>query len=321
MKINLSNRLKDGDQERLFQELKLDPGNKEIRNALVEHNLKLVRWMAEKYHKYLSDKFEMDDLFQQGVIGLITAIEKYDPEEGSFSPYAYYWIKQSIIRNLDDNGNLIRVPSHYNQLIRDYKKTVEDLTNALEGKPTVEEIAQVMKLETKKVEEIQIVSREVLSLDMPVETEGDEGITIADTVEDESASFESRLVSKLFIEQFIKHFQPPELTELEFRIIVLTYGLTVEPVELKTISELYDIDYATARSMHTKALWKIRRSSFIRELRSRVERRVDTLTPFYKTKEYGNLSRSRGTRYSPVENLAIQREEIRERIIKEMKKK
>lgn len=321
MKINLCNQLKENDQQRLFQELRLDPGNKEIRNTLAEHNLKLVWWMAERYHKYLSDKFEIDDLFQQGVIGLMTAIDKYDPGEGSFSTYAYYWIKQSIFRNLDDTGNLIRVPSHYNQLIREYKTIVEDLARDLERKPTVEEIAQAMKLETKKVEEIQIVSREVLSLDMPVDTDGDKGLTIADTIEDEAASFENRLVSKIFIEQFINHFQPPELTELEFRIIVLTYGLKVEPVELKTISELYDMKYATARVMHAKALWKIRRSSFIKELRSRVEKSVDNLTPFYKTKEYGNLGRSRGTHYSPVENLVIKREEIRDRIIKQMKKK
>ncbi|MBV1759252.1 MAG: sigma-70 family RNA polymerase sigma factor [Dethiosulfatibacter sp.] len=146
MKINLCNQLKDSDQQRLFQKLKLDPGNKEIRNVLVKHNLRLVRWIAEKYHKYLSDKFEMDDLFQQGVIGLIMAIEKYDPEEGSFGTYASYWIKQSIIRNLDDTGSLIRIPSHYGQLIREYKKTVEDLTRDLEGKPTAEDSIGLLEL-------------------------------------------------------------------------------------------------------------------------------------------------------------------------------
>lgn len=312
MKINLCNQLKDSDQQRFFQELKLDPGNKEIRNVLVKHNLRLVRWMAEKYHKYLSDKFEMDDLFQQGVIGLITAIDKYDPTEGSFGSYAVYWIKQSIFRNLDDTGSLIRIPVHYSQLIREYSKVMEDLTRELERKPTVEEIAKMMKIDAKKVEEIQIVSREITSLDIPVGIEEADGLTLMDMIEDEESHFEDKVCGRIFIDQFL-NYSRMKLDAEQYEVIRMNLGLNCKEHSLKEISDRLNKTPSEINRIKQKGLYLIRRSKFMSDMR----RQVDELTSWIGAVDYSKPRTMSSSRASPVERLVLEREQIMKKLLRE----
>lgn len=312
MQIRLSRQLKDEDQQRLFEEFKKDRGNKEIRDTLIEHNLKLVWWMAERYRNYLSEMYEFDDLFQQGVIGLITAIDKYNPDDGAFSTYAAYWIKQSILRNLDENGRLIRIPVHFGQLINDYKKACEKLTTDLGREPTIKEIARFMRVKVKKVEQIQIVSREITSLDIVIPSEDNDNQTLAELIEDEKSQFEDEICGRVFIDQFLT-YSKKRLSLEQHEAIRLSLGLDCRMHSLKEIAVILDRKPAEIYQLKQSGLRIIRKSKFAAE----IERELDERTLFLGAMDYTRPRIKNSTISSPVERLVIKREGIRKELLKE----
>ncbi|MDP3385593.1 MAG: sigma-70 family RNA polymerase sigma factor [Eubacteriales bacterium] len=311
MQIKLKRQLKDEEQQRLFEEYRLGKG-KEVRDTLIEHNLRLVWWIAEKYKNYLSDMYEFDDLFQQGVIGLIAAIDKYDSREGTFGTYAVYWIKQSILRNLDENGRLIRIPVHFGQLINDYKKAYEKLTTDLEREPTIKEIARFMKLRVKKIEEIQIVSRETISLDAIIPSEDNENQTLADMIEDKQSQFEDEICGRVFIDQFLT-YSKKRLSFEQHEAIRLSLGLDCRMHSLKEIAVILDRTTGEIYQLKQSGLRIIRKSKFAAE----IERELDDRTLFLGAMDYTRPRIQNASISSPVERLAIKREGIRKELLKE----
>ncbi|MCW5941924.1 MAG: RNA polymerase sigma factor RpoD/SigA [Fimbriimonadaceae bacterium] len=157
-------------------------GDREARQRLIECNMRLVINVAKSYR---NRSVPLEDLIQEGAIGLMQAAERFDPDKGyRFSTYATHWIRQAIGRAIDNKSKAIRVPAHVSQCIRRVERERARLVSELGSEPTAEQLAQATGLSTKKLAALMQTSQEVLSLDMAV---GDSGnTTLGGLIRDES---------------------------------------------------------------------------------------------------------------------------------------
>ena len=160
-------------------------GDKRARQKLIEKNLKLVVSVAKKYRGY---GLPFEDLIQEGNIGLMKAVEKYDPERGfRFSTYATWWIRQVVQRAVADKGRIVRVPTHMGEKIRKLVRTQNQLSAELGREATDEEVAERLEWSADEVREVKEVVPDPMSLDRPLNTE--EGASsLGSFIEDERAS-------------------------------------------------------------------------------------------------------------------------------------
>ena len=153
----------------------------EARNFLIESNLRLVVFIAKKY---IGRGLEFQDLVQEGNLGLMKAVNKYDYTKGfRFSTYATFWIKQNITRAIADKGRTIRIPVHLIEIINKLTKVKRELTNELGRTPTLEELSDKLELSSNKIQEIQNYAQDIVSLGAPVGD--DEDSTLLDFVNDD----------------------------------------------------------------------------------------------------------------------------------------
>lgn len=146
-------------------------GDLQARNKLIECNLRLVFGVARNYHSPL---LSFEDLVQEGAIGLVTAVERFDPSRGCrFSTYAVHWIRQAISRAIDNQAKTIRVPAHISEALRRLEKVRRQLASTLQEEPTAELLAQHLDMPVAKVKLLLQVSQEPLSLDTLVGEEED----------------------------------------------------------------------------------------------------------------------------------------------------
>ena len=159
-------------------------GNQEAKNALINHNLRLVVSIAKKY---MGRGLTLSDLIQEGNFGLIKATEKYDVDKGfRFSTYATYWIKQSISRAVMDQTRNIRIPIHVIELISKIKKAERDFQQSYNREPKEADVAAVLGLDVKKIKEAYSWMKDTSSLDVVVGD--DEDTTVGSFIEDESVA-------------------------------------------------------------------------------------------------------------------------------------
>ena len=160
-------------------------GDKRARQKLIEKNLKLVVSVAKKYRGY---GLPFEDLIQEGNIGLMKAVEKYDPERGfRFSTYATWWIRQAVQRAVADKGRMVRVPAHMGEKIRKLVRTQNQLSAEFGREATDEEVAERLRWSADEVREVKEVVPDPMSLDRPLNTE--EGASsLGSFIEDERAS-------------------------------------------------------------------------------------------------------------------------------------
>jgi len=180
-------------EEEITLSKKIRAGDEEARAKMVRANLRLVISIAKRY---LHLGLPIMDLIEEGNMGLLKAVGKFNPHKGyRFSTYAAWWIKQSIMRALSEQGKTVHVPVYMNELIAKYKKIKEQLSQDLRRQPTVVEIARKMKLPEKKISKINMWITKNASLDTPVGEEGED--TVLDMIEDKGAPSPDEKIKKI----------------------------------------------------------------------------------------------------------------------------
>ena len=246
----------------------IDKGEAEAQDAkmaIVEANLRLVVSIAKR-HRHRASGLEFLDLIQEGNIGLMRAVDKFDYQRGyKFSTYATWWIRQGITRAIADQGRTIRIPVHMHERINKIRRVQRSLLQELGTEPSAEQIAADLRMSTSKVNEALAVAPETASLDTPIgdEDENSLGTFIMD-VDSPSPVQEAELnILKEQIQEVLA-----ELNERERKVISLRFGIEDGyPRTLEEVGNIFKVTRERIRQIEAKALRKLRHPKRSRKLR------------------------------------------------------
>ena len=241
---------------------KVAQGDTEAKKLFIESNLKLVVNIAKKY---LNRGLSFLDLIQEGNLGLITAVEKYNVKLGyKLSTYATWWIRQSIGRAIADKGRNIRIPVHRQERLNTYKTTMTNLEKKLNRQPTISEIAEEMKISLSEAISLYNLQFDTTSINILV---GDKNNTeIEDFIPSSEEEIEDIVIAEGLPQEIKKLFKNCNLKEREITVLTLRYGLDGKGIRtLESVGKKYNLTRERIRQIEKQAIIKIRKSKYIED--------------------------------------------------------